>query len=347
VGGALMERRPVGRTGLEITRIGFGSAPIGDLNRAPSDTATRSLLQSAWDAGVRYFDTAPMYGAGLAERRVGDFLRDKPRDDYVLSSKVGRLLVPDRAAAMARYNDPRAMPFRSVFDFTYAGIVKSYEQSLQRLGLERIDILLLHDLGRFSQGARHDETWAQATEGGGIKALMELRDSGAIRAIGAGVNEAPILEALMDRGRWDVFLLANRYTLLDQAVLDGLLPRCAREGVSIVDGAPLHSGLLVTGAATPNPHYDYAPASPAIIDKVRRIEALCRRYEVPLVRAALTFPLGHERVAAIIPGFAQPSDFEQNIADYHAKVPDELWAELKREGLLHPDAPAPVTPVLR
>jgi D-threo-aldose 1-dehydrogenase len=144
-----------------------------------------------------------------------------------------------------------------------------------------------------------------------------------------------------------VFLLANRYTLLDQAVLDGLLPRCAREGVSIVDGAPLHSGLLVTGAATPNPHYDYAPASPAIIDKVRRIEALCRRYEVPLVRAALNFPLGHERVAAIIPGFAQPSDFEQNIADYHAKVPDELWAELKREGLLHPDAPAPVTPVLR
>lgn len=341
-----METRSIGQSGLELTRIGFGSAPIGDLNRAPSDEATRALLQNTWDAGVRYFDTAPMYGAGLAERRLGDFLRDKPRDDYVLSSKVGRLLVPDRAAAMARTNDPRAMPFRYVFDYTYAGIMKSHENSLQRLGLERIDILLLHDLGQFSQQAQHDETLRQALEGGGIRALMELRDSGAIRAIGAGVNEAPILELLMDHGRWDVFLLANRYTLLDQAVLDGLLPRCVREGVSIIDGAPLHSGLLVTGAATPNPQYDYAPASPAILEKVRRIEAVCRRYDTPLVRAALTFPLGHESVAAIIPGFAQPSDLDQNLAHYRARVPDELWVELKREGLLHPDAPAPRTPVL-
>ena len=340
-----METRSIGQSGLELTRIGFGSAPIGDLNRAPSGEATRTLLQNTWDAGVRYFDTAPMYGAGLAERRLGDFLRDKPRDDYVLSSKVGRLLVPDRAAAMARTDDPRAMPFRSIFDYTYAGIMKSYENSLQRLGLERIDILLLHDLGQFSQQAQHDETLRQALEGGGIRALMELRDSGAIRAIGAGVNEAPILELLMDHGRWDVFLLANRYTLLDQAVLDGLLPRCVREGVSIIDGAPLNAGILATGAV-PGAQYDYAPASEAILDKVRRIEAVCRRYDTPLVRAALNFPLGHESVAAIIPGFAQPSDLDQNLAHYRARVPDELWVELKREGLLHPDAPAPRTPVL-
>lgn len=340
-----MERRSIGKSGVELTRIGFGSAPIGDLTRAPSDEATQALLQNAWDAGIRYFDVAPMYGAGLAERRLGDFLRGKPRDEFVLSSKVGRLLVPDRAAAAARTPDPRAMPFRYIFDYTYAGIMKSFEHSLQRLGTDRIDILLLHDLGRFSQGPRYDETLAQAIEGGGIKALRELRESGAVRAIGAGVNESQVLEVLMDQGSWDVFLLANRYTLLDQAVLDGFLQRCAREGVSIIDGAPLNAGILATGAV-PGATYDYAPANAAILEKVRRIEAVCRKFDTPLVRAALNFPLGHERVAAIIPGFSVPADLEQNLGHYHASIPDELWGELKREGLLHPDAPVPKTPVL-
>lgn len=180
---------PVGATGLDISRIGFGGAPLGDLKRAPSDAGAREVLEAAWDAGIRYFDTAPFYGAGLSERRIGDFLRDKPRQSYVLSTKVGRLLVPDRAYALERTGDPRAMPFRPKFDFSYDGVMRSYETSLQRLGLERIDILFLHDIGAFSQKDRHAETMAQALAGGGIRALEELRSSGTVKAIGAGVNE--------------------------------------------------------------------------------------------------------------------------------------------------------------
>lgn len=345
MGGALIERRPVGSTGLSLTRIGFGGAPIGDIKRAPSDAETRRLLDTAWNAGIRYFDVAPMYGAGLAERRMGDFLRDKPRDDYVLSTKVGRLLVPDRAHALERFGDMRAMPFRYTFDFTYDGIMRSFEHSIQRLGLERIDILYLHDLGRFSQGARHDETMQQAL-GGGIRALTELRASGAVKAIGAGVNEWQILDELMNHASWDVFLLANRYTLLDQEVIDTFFPRCRREGVVIVDGAPLNAGILALGTAMPNPTYDYRPATDAIMARVRGLESVCARHGVPLVRAALAFPLGNDLVASIIPGFSVPSDLETNFAHYREPIPPELWTDLKSEGLLHPDAPVPTTPIL-
>lgn len=345
MGDALIPKRAVGATGLEISRIGFGGAPVGDLRRAPTDAGAREVLQAAWDAGIRYFDTAPFYGAGLSERRIGDFLRDKPRDEYVLSSKVGRLLVPDRAFAMERHGDARALPFRPVFDFTYGGVMKSFENSLQRLGLERIDVLFLHDLGRFSQRERHEETMRQATEGGGIRAITELRDSGAVRAIGAGVNEWQIIDELMNHGRFDIFLLANRYTLLDQEVIDTLLPRVRREGVAIVDGAPLNSGILATGPV-PNAVYDYAPASAEMIEKTRRIEALCRKHGTTLIRAALNFPLGNDAITAIIPGFSNVAEFTDNLAGYRKAIPDALWEELKAEGLLHKDAPGPVTPVL-
>ncbi|MBN9315035.1 MAG: aldo/keto reductase [Devosia sp.] len=341
----MIETRPVGTTGIELSRIGFGGAPLGDLRRAPSDAASRELLQAAWDAGIRYFDTAPFYGSGLSERRIGDFLRDRPRDAYVLSTKVGRLLVPDRAWAMQRHGDARALPFRPVFDFTHAGVMKSYEHSLQRLGLERIDILFLHDLGRFSQKDRHEETMRQALEGGGIRALEELRASGAVRAIGAGVNEWQVIDELMNHARFDVFLLANRYTLLDQAVIDTLFARILREGVAIVAGAPLNSGILATGPI-PAATYDYAPASPEMIEKTRRIKTLTDRHGTTLIRAALSFPLGHPAVTAIIPGFSNPAEFADNLAGYRKAIPATLWTELKAEGLLHPEAPPPVTPVL-
>ena len=342
----MIPTRPIGATGVELTRIGFGSAPIGDLRRAPSDAETRALLEAAWDAGIRYFDTAPLYGSGLAERRLGDFLRHKPRGEYVLSTKVGRLLVPDREWAMARVGDPRAMPFRPEFDFTYGGVMKSFEQSLQRLGLDRIDILLLHDLGRYSQRERHEASLRDALEGG-VRALVELRDSGAAKAIGAGVNEWEILDLLMDHARWDVFLLANRYTLLEQAVLDsGFLARCRREGVAIVIGAPLNAGILATGAV-PGAKYDYAPAGEDILARVRAIEEICRRNDVPLIRAALNFPLGHETVAAILPGFSRPEELATNLGHYREEIPQRLWDELKDAGLLHVDAPVPMTPALR
>jgi D-threo-aldose 1-dehydrogenase len=345
VGRAVIATRPIGTTGLNLSRIGFGGAPLGDLKRAPSNDEAAKLLQQAWDAGIRYFDTAPMYGNGLSERRIGDFLRDKPRDSYVLSSKVGRLLVPDRLHALERSSgDMRAMPFRCVFDFSYDAIMRSHEQSLQRLGLERVDILYLHDLGRFSQGANHDKTWADALDGG-IRALVKLREEGSVKAIGAGVNEWQVLDALMNHARWDVFLLANRYTLLDQQVLDHFLPRCIKEGIAIVDGAPLNAGILATGAIA-GAMYDYKPASPAILKRVRAIETICKDHGVPLTAVALNFPLGHQSVASIIPGFARSSDLESNLGYFQHAIPDVLWADLREAGLLHPAAPVPPTPAL-
>lgn len=340
----MIETRPIGSTGLDLTRIGFGGAPLGDLRQAPSNADAALLLQGAWDTGIRYYDTAPFYGSGMSEHRIGDFLRDKPRDDYVLSTKVGRLLVPDRDWALQRFGTPAAMPFRPVYDFTYEGVMKSFEQSLQRLGLERIDILLLHDLGRMAQRDNYDNSLAQAL-GGGIRALQELRAAGVVKAIGAGVNEWQILDLLMDHGRWDVFLLANRYTLLDQAVLDHLLPRCAREGVAIVAGAPLNTGILLTGPV-PGASFDYAPASEEILEKTRRIEAICQRHDVPLLRAALNFPLGHPQVAAMLPGFSQLEHMHQNLAHLQADIPPALWSDLRDAGLIHPAAPAPVSPTL-
>lgn len=340
----MIPTRALGQTGLSLSRIGFGGAPIGDIRKAPSWVEAQALLQTAWDAGIRYFDTAPFYGSGLSERRVGDFLRDKPRDDYVLSTKAGRLLVPDRQWARERWGSDAAMPFRPMFDFSYDGIMKSFEQSLQRLGLERIDILLLHDIGRFSQGDDHDFSWQQALDGG-IRAMEELRASGAIRAIGAGVNEWQVIDSLMNEARFDVFLLANRYTLLDQQVIDTLFPRIQRESVGIVIGAPLNSGILLTGAI-PGAMFDYAPASEAILDKTRRIEAVVRRHGVSLLRAALNFPLGHPAVAALIPGPARREELEDNLEHLSVSIPNGLWEDLRAEGLIHAHAPNPSTPAL-
>lgn len=345
MGEPLIPRVPLGATGLELSRIGFGGAPIGDIGKAPHNGDAEELLEAAWQAGIRYFDTAPFYGAGLSERRIGDFLRTKPRDAYVLSTKVGRLLVPDRDFALQRFGTPAAMPFRPVFDFTHDGILRSFEASLQRLGLERIDILLLHDIGRFSQKERHGERWAELTSGGGLKALDSLRASGAVRAIGAGVNEGEVLLDLMDEARFDVFLLANRYTLLDQKVIADLLPRCLREGVGIIAGAPLNTGILLTGAV-PGASFDYAPASEAILERTRRIEVVCARHGVPLIRAALQFPLGHGAVTSLIPGFARVSDLEQNLVHLRSTIPAALWDELRAEGLIDAAAPVPSGPAL-
>ena len=346
MGGALIETRRLARSGLALSRIGFGGAPVGDLARAPDGAEAAALLQAAWDSGIRYFDTAPLYGNGLSERRIGDFLRALPRDDYVLSSKVGRLLVPDRAHALERAGgDRRALPFRCEFDFSYDAVMRSHDMSLQRLGLERIDILFLHDIGRFAQGDNHAESWRQATAGGGIRALHELRAQGTVRAIGAGVNEWRVIEALLEEGEWDVFLLANRYTLLDQEVLDAFLPRCLAAGIAIIAGAPLNAGILATGAV-PGARYDYRPAPPEILERVARIEAVCRDHGVPLIAAALAFPLGHGAVTTIIPGFAQRSEIETNLGHYRRIIPDGLWADLRAAGLLHPAAPIPPTPIL-
>jgi D-threo-aldose 1-dehydrogenase len=345
LGRPLIETRPVGKTGLHISRIGFGGAPLGDIVKAPSAAEAEKLLDAAWDAGIRYFDTAPFYGSGLSERRIGDYLRGKPRDEFVLSSKVGRLLLPDAGYGVEKTGSPAAMPFRPHYDYSYDGIMRSFEHSLQRLGLDRIDILLIHDIGRFSHREDHELTWQQVTAGGGIRAMEQLKAEGVVKAIGAGVNEYPVINALLDEAPFDVFLLANRYTLLDQEVIDTLLPRCEREGVAIIDGAPLNSGILLTGAV-PGAIFDYAPAREPILEKTRRIEAVCARHGVSLLRAALNFPLGHQAITSLIPGFARVSDLEQNLVHLSSAIPPALWEDLRAEGLIHKHAPAPVTPTL-
>ena len=324
----------------------FGGASLGDVHCVTTPAAAHAVLESAWDAGIRYFDTAPFYGGGLSERRIGDFLRPRPPDSYVVSTKVGRLLVPDRSGAVARSERESELPLRPVFDFSYDGVMNSFEQSLQRLALERIDVLLLHDIGRFSQGANHSRALEQAVAGGGIRALEELRRSGTVRAIGVGVNEWQVLDELMNHAEFDVFLLANRYTLLDQAVIDQFLPRARAEGISIIIGAALNSGILATGGV-PGAQYDYAPASRAIIVKTRAIETVCGRHGVPLIRAALSFPLGHPAVTALLQGPSTPEELRENLSHLRTDIPSELWADLRRAGLLHLDAPPPTSPALR
>ena len=336
---------PVGKSGISVTRIGFGGAPIGDLRRTPTEAEAQTLLAGVWDAGIRYFDTAPFYGSGLSERRIGDFLRERPPDSYVLSTKVGRLLVPDRAWAVAHYESEATPPFRPVVDFSYDGIMKSFESSLQRLALDRVDMLLLHDIGRFSQQDNHEAAMDQALGGGGLRALEELRSSGAVRAIGVGVNEWQVLVELMDHARFDVFLLANRYTLLDQAVVEDFFPRVQREGISVIVGAALNSGILLTGAV-PGAHYDYAPAPEAILEKTRAIEDMCNRHGVPLIRAALNFPLGHPAVTALLPGMSRADQLSQNLRHLRARIPPALWTDLREAGLIHREAPLPLSPSL-
>lgn len=332
-------RRPLGRSGLEVTAYGFGGAPLGNLFRTVPRADAEALLEAVWAAGFRFFDTAPFYGFGLSERRLGDVLRDKPRGDFVLSTKVGRVLKPNPGDHPARADYVGALPFEPVYDYSYDGVMRSFEHSLQRLGLDRVDVVLMHDIGRVTHGDAHEETFRVAMDGG-ARAMDELRRSGAVSAIGLGVNEWQVCEAAMDHLDWDCFLLAGRYTLLEQEALASFLPRCEKAGASIVVGGAFNSGILATGPV-PGARYDYAPASAEILERVGRIEAVCRRHGVALPAAALAFPLTHPAVACVIPGMASPRELDANLALLAAAIPSALWADLKAEGLMRPDAPTP------
>jgi D-threo-aldose 1-dehydrogenase len=341
----MLRSRALGRSGLHVSVLGLGCAPIGDIRRAPSETDTWDLLESAWDRGIRYFDTAPYYGAGLSERRLGDFLRTRPRGSYVLSTKVGRLLRPDPSYRDERYGgDQRALPFRPYFDFSADGVVRSFEMSLQRLGLDSIDILLLHDIGRFAQGDEHDAQWSTALSGA-IPALMRLREEGVIKAIGAGVNENQACLDLMDQGYWDCFLLAGRFTLLDQSGAADLLPRCMREQTSVILGAPFNSGILATGAIG-GARFDYRPAREDELARVAAIEAVCRKWNIPLAAAALAFPFSHNAITTVIAGSSTPQEFQQNWQHLHTPIPQGLWADLHELGLISSPFGEISTPIL-
>ena len=328
-------RRQIGRTGLYVTELGLGCATLGGSRIAVARQTAEAIVAAAWDAGVRYVDTAPFYGVGQAERAVGDALRERRRDDWVLSTKVGRLLRPNPSGTCA---DGRhhPLPFDPVYDYSYDGIMRSFEDSLQRLGLARIDILYVHDIGAYQHGAEAHPALMRTLRDSGYRALESLRGSGAVKAIGIGVNEREVLLEAMEWGQWDAFLLAGRYTLLEQAPLDDLLPKCLAAGTSIVVGGPLNSGILA-GRDT----WNYAPAPPEVVARVKAIAAVCDRHSVPLAAAALQFPLAHPAVAAIIPGPRNAEEFAANLGLLRHPIPAALWADLRQAGLLHPAAPVP------
>jgi D-threo-aldose 1-dehydrogenase len=322
---------------LELTRLGFGGAPLGNLFTAVAEDDARRAVDAAYAAGIRYFDTAPLYGHGLSELRLGEALRGRPRASFVLSTKVGRVLEPGRAERSAYVDVPPCGPR---FDYSYDGALRSVEASLRRLGLDRVDILLIHDIDAFTHGPDGREARFREAMAGAYRALAELRGAGTVRAIGVGVNEWEICQRCLEAADFDCFLLAGRYSLLEQAPLDSFLPLCVRRGIGVVIGGPFNSGILATGAV-PGARYDYKPAPPAILERARRLERVCASHDVPLAAAALQFPLFHPAVASVIPGARSAAEVEQNVALLDHPIPPALWRDLKAEGLVRPDAPTP------
>lgn len=335
-----IEQRQVGNTKLHIDTLGFGCAPLGNLYQPVSDEGSDALLKGAWDAGFRYFDTAPHYGQGLSERRTGDLLRPHQGKGFVLSSKVGRLLKP-AGYAEERHDYRSPMPFDIHYDYSYDGIMRSFEDSLQRLGLDSIDILYMHDIGEYQHGEANLHHFPIAMRGG-YKAMAELRQQGLVKAIGLGVNEYQVCEDALEHGDWDCFLLAGRYTLLEQESIRTFLPKCNTRNCSIIIGGAYNSGILATGTKKAGPlYYDYGPAPQRVIDKVKKLEALCENYQIPLAAAALQFPLAHPQVASVIPGLGNLKRVQQTLDLFNTPIPEAFWQDLARQGLVEEGVPLP------
>ena len=333
----------LGNGGIRFTELGFGSAPIGNLYRAVSEDDAQAALNAAWDGGVRYFDTAPLYGLGLAETRLNHFLRCKKRDDYVLSTKVGRLLQacpPDQRTGIGKFFDTPSR--RQIYDYSRDGVLRSVEFSLERLGIDRIDILYVHDLDVFTHGSKaaSDARIDEFFSAGGYDAMVSLRDQGIVKAIGGGINEWEVCQALAERGDFDLFLLAGRYTLLEQEALQSFLPLCEKRGIGIALGGPYNSGILARGPAE-GAQYNYSNAPKSVISRVARINEVCARHNVRMIEAALQFPLLHQSVMSVIPGGQSAAEVASNRKILDVSIPPVLWSELKSSGLMRQDAPTP------
>jgi len=337
----MFKKRQIGKTKLQVTELGFGAATFGNLYRPMTDADAQSSIKKAMELGLNQFDTAPFYGFGLSEHRVGDALREYDSADYILSTKVGRILTPC-AKAEDKYGFCSPMPFEPEYDYSYDGVMRSFEHSIQRLGLSKIDILYMHDIGRATHGDDHERLFKIAMEGG-YKAMDELRSQGLVSAIGLGVNEYEVCEQAMDHGYFDCFLLAGRYTLLEQKALESFLPRCIKENSSIVLGGPYNSGILATGVRREGvvPHYNYEPASENIIKMVAKIEDVCQEFNVPLAAAALQFPLAHPAVVSVIPGLSSANRVETTVEQMKVNIPAEFWQKLQDVGILYPEIPVP------
>ena len=333
------DKRKFGRVDLEVTTFAFGTAPIGNIFREIDDKTADGMIQQAWDAGVRFYDTAPMYGHGLSELRLGHSLRWKNRDDYVLASKVGRVLKPKKRSEIDFAPWVNAGAFEMTFDYSYDGTMRSFEDSLQRLGLERMDMCFIHDIDRFTRGDDQPEVFKQAMDGA-WKALEKLRDEGVVKAIGVGVNEWEVCHEALKQRDFDCFLLAGRYTLLEQEALDSFLPLCEERNAAVVVGGGFNSGILATGAVE-GAKYNYAPAPADIMDKVSKIEAVCAEHNVPLPAAALQFVVAHPAIPAFCAGTRNEEQLRKNLDWFSYPIPSEFWAGLKAKGLLREDAPTP------
>ncbi|HMB59427.1 MAG TPA: aldo/keto reductase [Xanthomonadales bacterium] len=323
---------------LSFSLLGFGSAPLGNYLRPLSESDCDATLEAAWDSGMRYFDTAPFYGFGLSETRVGRLLKKLDRSEYVISTKVGRLFEPcaeDEVNSGFFIDTPQ---LRFYYDYSYDGVMRSYEESLGRLGIDNVDILYVHDVDAFCHDGREGSEAAiqSLLDQGGWRALTELRDSGAVSAIGTGVNEWQPCARLLELADPDLFLLAGRYTLLEQEPIDHLFPQCAEKGAGVVIGGPYNSGILA-GLST----YNYAEAPAEIVAQAKAIDAVCQEHGVPLIRAALHFVAAPEVVVSVIPGGQNVKETTQNAALLDEEIPSALWDDLKARGLIHPDSPVP------
>lgn len=326
--------------GLTFTELGFGTSPLGNLYREISESDAHDTLEAAWETGIRYYDTAPLYGVGLSETRLNGFLRGKKRSDYVLATKVGRMLSvcppEQRWGSELLHNTPS----RTVgFDYSYDAVMRSIEFSFERLGVDRIDIIYVHNLDMHAHGSK--EATAQRIDelmNSGYRALIELREQGVVKAIGCGIDDWEPAQNLVERGDFDIMLLAGRYTLLEQEPLKTFLPLCRKRGVGVVIGGVYNSGILATGPVDGS-YYDYAPAPAHIKKKVAEIEAVCERHGIKLVEAALKFPLMHPSVLCVLAGAQSVQEVERNRRVFDTKVPPVLWADLKAEGLIREEAP--------
>jgi D-threo-aldose 1-dehydrogenase len=311
-----------------LPSLGLGCAPLGNLFASLSEASAADTLEAAWAGGVRYFDTAPFYGHGLSEQRLGRFLRAAPRPGGIVSSKVGRSLKPAGSRPTPETGYVETAPFEPYFDYSRDAVIRQVEGSLQRLGLDRLDLAFVHDIGVLTHGVAHGQRFAEALEGV-FPALAELKAQGTVGAIGIGVNEVAVCLATLARVDLDVILLAGRYTLLDPSAAEVLLPLCLARGVRVIVGGPYNSGILAGGA-----HHDYAAAPPAVVERARRLRAACAAHGVALEAAALHYPLRHPAVASVIPGARSPEEARANLLHFAAPPPETLWEALAAEGLI-------------
>ncbi len=342
-----MRHQPVlkslGRTDVQVSELGLGGATIGNLYQEISEAEAKDIIQDALNSGISFLDTAPHYGVGLSERRFGDVLRLVDPGNYTLSTKVGRILKPDLSADVSKIRNGfmTPLPFKAEYDYSYDGVMRSYEDSLQRMGLARIDVLLVHDIGTVTHGEDNDRHFKDLCDGG-YKALDELRCNGLIGVIGLGVNEWEVCSQAMKIGQFDCFLLAGRYTLLEQEPLNHFLPKCLEYGASIMVGGAYNSGILATGTRGEGPlYFNYEDAPQNIIRRVQKIENICDDFNVTMAAAALQFPLAHDAVVSVIPGLSSKQQFKQTLEFYNEQIPMGFWDALKAERLLMEHAPVP------